>query len=54
MCDLDVMGAPSKLSVTRKICRLSESQSNPAFELDRESRAAEVELDTVGLRKLNS
>ena len=31
-----------------------DQQANPAFELDRESRVAEVELVTVGLRKLNS
>jgi hypothetical protein len=40
MCDLDVMGTPSKLSVIRKDAA--------------ESHAAELELVTVGLRKLNS
>ena len=33
---------------------LNENQSHFALELLRESRAAEVELATVGLRKLNS
>ncbi len=47
MCDLDVMGVPSKLSVIRNCC-LRESQVNFVFELLRESRAAEVEHVTVG------
>ncbi len=49
MCDLEAIGE-SKYE-TRF---LSESQTNPAFELLSESHEAEVELVTVGLRKLNS
>ncbi len=54
MCDLDVMGAPSKLSVIRKAAALARARPTFAFELLRESRTAEVEHATVGLRKLNS
>jgi hypothetical protein len=55
VCDLDVMVVPSKLSVIRKAASLARAKANPAFELCRESRAAEVrevELPTVCLRKL--
>ncbi len=53
MCDLDVMGAPSKVSVIRKAAALARAR--PTFALScEESRAAEVELATVMLRKLNS
>ena len=41
------MGAPSKLSVRRKSS--SSTRTRPTLE---ESRAAEVELTTVGLRNL--
>ncbi len=41
MCDLDVIGTPSKLNVTRKPVVL-ESQDNPFFELLSESHVLVV------------
>jgi hypothetical protein len=55
VCDLDVMGTPSKLSVIRKVATLARVvQTNPRFDLRGERRAAEVELVTVMLRKVTS
>ena len=54
ICDLDMMGDPSKLSVIRKAATLARARPTLLFELDRESRAAVVEHATLCLRKLNS
>ena len=36
MCDLNVMGAPSKLNVIRKAAALARFRDNPSFELESE------------------
>jgi hypothetical protein len=55
VCDLDVMGAPSKLSVIRKAASFARDSPlvNPAFELLNENHTTEVELVSIMLRKLN-
>jgi hypothetical protein len=53
VCDLEVMGAPSIISIKRKDAVL-ESQDNLGLYLDRGNRVEEVEESTVVLRKMNS